>query len=208
MPRRKYISFTNELCQEIVDKYEATLDNKPRQTRIEVALWVKSKYSLHTASHERTIKRIVNSKSDIVTRIEEKGIHSKRQRVLASPGLDENPSIWVWQMYEQGVSVADEMIRSNELVETDDSKVSSLKFSNGWLRSFKKRHNFRCFKSHGESAEIDEEVLEEQLLGIQERLNNYTLNDIWNCDEFGLAYNMPSTSTINRKSTALCVLEI
>ena len=71
-----------------------------------------------------------------------------------------------------------------------------MKFSNGWLFSFKKRNGFKRFKSHGESASTNVNIIAQELPILREELSHYHLNDIWNADEFGLFYSMAPDTAI------------
>ena len=106
-------------------------------------------------------------------------------------------------MYERKVFVSDELIREKaKQIQTlyneqnpEDLRVD-LKFNNGWLEKLKARSRFKNYKSHGESGNVDLKVINSELPKLQEKLRSYSLNDIWNADEFGLFYQLPPTQTI------------
>ena len=51
-------------------------------------------------------------------------------------------------------------------------------FSNGWLRQFKKRHNLKQIRMHGESGSVSELVIGEAITGLKQLTNNYAWKDI------------------------------
>lgn len=105
-------------------------------------------------------------------------------------------------MWDRGVFLTDKIIQEkakrvqytmNQTVEPDERTY--LKFSNRQLALCKKRHNCKCFKSHGESF-ADDVATREALPRLQELCKNYNVNDIYNADEFGLAYSAALKSTV------------
>ncbi len=67
-----------------------------------------------------------------------------------------------------------------------------MKFNHGWLYKFQKRHNFKCYRSFGEDNDADETKISNRLTVIRSILSQYAASDIWDADEFGLFYSMPS----------------
>ena len=106
-------------------------------------------------------------------------------------------------MYERKVFVSDELIQEKARriqillnLEISEEHQLHLKFSNGWLQRLKIRNNFKCYKSHGESRNVDQNQIKSELPVLQERLKKYPLRDIWNANKFGLFYQMPLRETI------------
>ena len=58
-------------------------------------------------------------------------------------------------------------------------------FSAGWLTNFKRRHNIKSRKHHGEAASVPAEA-EAQMRAIQTLCGEYPEEDIFNMDETGL----------------------
>ncbi|CAG8605068.1 406_t:CDS:2, partial [Gigaspora rosea] len=63
---------------------------------------------------------------------------------------------------------------------------NELKFSNGWIRQFKKRNGLRNFKLHGEAG--------------SNIIQSYALNDVFNADETGLFFRMVPNQTLASRS--------
>ncbi|CAG8686848.1 10599_t:CDS:2, partial [Dentiscutata heterogama] len=68
-------------------------------------------------------------------------------------------------------------------------------FSNGWLYSFQKRHNFHKIKLYGESSSANMVAINLNLLIIICTINHYSLCDIYNMDETGLFYSLAPDHT-------------
>ncbi|KAI1000986.1 hypothetical protein K3495_g7209 [Podosphaera aphanis] len=63
-------------------------------------------------------------------------------------------------------------------------------FSNGWLGSFKNRHGIKSRPQHGEDGSVNEAAVAQQLAQVHELATEYHLDDIYNCDEYGLFWKM------------------
>ena len=105
-------------------------------------------------------------------------------------------------MFERNIFVSDEMIRCKafEILEENNTNNPidnplNLKLSNGWLHKFKKRNKFKRYYCSGESADLNVTNIIQDLPNIIQELRNFSLNDIWNADEFGLMYKMAPNST-------------
>jgi hypothetical protein len=64
----------------------------------------------------------------------------------------------------------------------------ALKFSSGWLQSFKKRNGIRQEKLQGEAASVDQAAIAEFLPLLRNKCSNYPSERIYNMDETGLFY--------------------
>ena len=63
-----------------------------------------------------------------------------------------------------------------------------LHLSNGWLTSFKDRHNLKEMKHHSEAGSADEEVVKSKRNTRPYQEKGYAWNDVFNMDETGLFY--------------------
>ena len=59
----------------------------------------------------------------------------------------------------------------------------SLRFSNGWVNKFKKRHALQHYQSHGEASSVDLTSIKEEHVRMQHELQGWDLNDVFNVDE-------------------------
>ena len=72
----------------------------------------------------------------------------------------------------------------------------NMQFRNGQLYSFKQRHNLKCYKSHEEQGDADDEGARAALPRFWQLAARYSLADIFNADGFGLCNSAAPKSTI------------
>ena len=65
---------------------------------------------------------------------------------------------------------------------------ADFKASNGWLESFKKRHNVACGVACGESASVSEMTVTEWTSRLPDLCRGYEVKDIFNMDETDVFY--------------------
>lgn len=81
-----------------------------------------------------------------------------------------------------------------KLIQYAGQKV--LKFSTRKLDGFKVRHNIKKYRQYGESGSINLVIVKEKLQEIQEVINLYTNENVYNIDEFGLFWKMTLDGTL------------
>ena len=89
------------------------------------------------------------------------------------------------------------MAKMNEQLPNDWKLM--LQFSEGWLSKFKTCHNLQSFKTHGESRNADNSVLEMELLPLVEKISCYPPENVYNADETALSYNAAPDRTYARE---------
>lgn len=72
---------------------------------------------------------------------------------------------------------------------------TNLVFSARWLYRFRKRQNFKCCHSHGESGYADVNAAQ-ALPHLRQLASEFYYNDIYNADEFAFWYIAAPTTTI------------
>ena len=84
------------------------------------------------------------------------------------------------------------------------SQEQEPKWSNGWLDRFKKRHNIKEYKLHGEggSADIHNEDAVKQMDNLRAECSGYALRDIFNMDETGLFWKLQPDRSLATHQTS------
>ncbi|KAI0996265.1 hypothetical protein K3495_g11914 [Podosphaera aphanis] len=132
----------------------------------------------------------------------------QRERPPKWPELDEALALWQEEK-ENFIPITGHLIRQqavrfwNRLPCYQGMEVPA--FSNGWLRSFKKRHAIKSRPRYGQDVSVNEAVVAQQLAQVQELATEYHPDDIYICDESGLFWKMTperglsTTSVIDSK---------
>jgi hypothetical protein len=118
---------------------------------------------------------------------------AKRARQTQHPEVTEMMDLWVLKALGDGIMLTGEVLRqkwttfANMVCIPDDER---LHLSNGWLASYKARHNLKQMTRHGEAGSAENEVVERERERIQDLIKKkgYTWNNIFNMDETGLFY--------------------
>lgn len=116
----------------------------------------------------------------------------KRVRRVQYPELDTVLYDWFLKFKRQ-VPMSGELIKQKaaiifEVLYPEEEK--GLKFSNGWLDTWKDRYKIKEFKRHGESGDVDLSVVNNNLPRLQSILGVYHLVDIYNMDETAFFYQL------------------
>ncbi|GES78741.1 tigger transposable element-derived protein 6-like [Rhizophagus clarus] len=107
----------------------------------------------------------------------------KRQNKLNFPEIEEALTLWVLKALENGVDISDQVLHEKAIAFASLYKVENFKGSNGWIGGFKKRHNLSCYLKQREAASAPLDKLDEFRKNLQDLIRNYSLEDVFNCDE-------------------------
>ena len=143
-----------------MSRKELTLDQKVELIKVHD----KSKKSLrHLADQfnigKTSVQNILKRKAEVLDAYEENvSGDRKRAKVYVTPNEELNIKTWEWfqKIRGQNLPVSGPTIQEQALIFSKDLGLDSFKASNGWLESFKKRHNISCKTLIGESANVSE----------------------------------------------------
>jgi hypothetical protein len=80
----------------------------------------------------------------------------------------------------------------------DDPKFKSL---NGWLQSFKSRHNLKCLTVCGESSEVFKDTVEAWHKRLRDLVVGYEPQNIWNSNETGCFFRALPNKTLAEEAS-------
>ena len=63
-------------------------------------------------------------------------------------------------------------------------------------KNFKKRNSFKRYRLFVESGDINIDAIISQLPALRKKISEYSINDVFNVDEFGLFYKLAPDSVI------------
>jgi hypothetical protein len=117
----------------------------------------------------------------------------QRERALRWPELDRALIKWVQESQSTlpltGEAIKEKATRFWRLLDCYQGMEVPM-FSNGWLNSFKKRHQIKSRARFGEEASINNTLIQQQITQVQAIARMYPPCDVYNCDETGIYWKM------------------
>ena len=147
------------------------------------------------------IQSILNNKQSIMDEYEANGQES-RKRHRVGDYQDVNDAVYKWYCLarERNIPITGPLLKEEALLIAKKlSPSSSFKASNGWLESFKKRHNIKHMTVSGECGDVPEETVTGWFERVAVLLTGYKPEDVWNTDETGCFYRALPDKTLSDK---------
>ncbi|KAE8264820.1 hypothetical protein A4X09_0g6849 [Tilletia walkeri] len=85
------------------------------------------------------------------------------------------------------------------LPEEDTAKHSANGWSDGWLANFKGAYKIKSHRRFGEAGSLDLDLIEAELPALKEKTGEYSREDIFNMDEFGLVIDVAVEKGLSTK---------
>ena len=151
-----------------------------------------------------TISEILSNQDKYLTLESLRTPGTKRLRTGDYPELEQCLYLWLIDKLKNGVSISDTILIRQAKIFGPCLSISDLEFSysQGWLEKFKSRYNIRQFEKQGESDSVDLKVYEEGKKIICEKVNKFSLDDVFNFDETALFYRLQPNKTLSNKATS------
>lgn len=111
--------------------------------------------------------------------------------------------MWDWfrTARSQSIPVSGRMLQEKALAFTKELGIEDFKASNGWLSSFRQRHNINIESICGESGSVSEKDVNDWCDKLPDILSGYSDRDIFNMDETGLFYRALPDKSLNIRGT-------
>ena len=145
------------------------------------------------------VQNILKRKRELTEQYEENA-NDGRKRQCVSTGNDKlNDVMWQWfnKMRAQLIPVSGPMIQEKALAIAKELGLPEFKASNGWLRSFKDRHNIAGARVCGESGSVDSTTVADWQEKLPSIIDGYSPSDIFNMDETGVFYRQMPVDNLN-----------
>ena len=134
------------------------------------------------------ISRIVQGKDRIVSDFETSGRNRKRKREGKEEEVSRALYVWFQHKLEQSARLSGPVLKT-KAKELAAARGSDFEPTEGWLCRWKIRHNLIYKREFGEKQHADVAAANEwKKAGMQEILEEYAPEDIFNADEFGLYF--------------------
>lgn len=111
--------------------------------------------------------------------------------------LDERIYNWFSAARSHNIPISGPIIQEKAKKVAQILSLHNFKASNGWLEAFRNRHNISFRALHGESANLDQNIVENWKKCFPNIAHGYEPYNIWNLDETGLFWRgLPQKSLI------------
>ena len=171
---KKYVTLSIGQKKELCEKKA----NNPSMLNTELARYYNIK--------PNTVSDILKRKAEYLL-ISSSEQDKKRFREPMYKEIDEAVSIWMSQFLSMNQTLRGDILQQKAKFFADRFGITGFNASAGWLTNFKKRNNLRLYVKSGEAASApDAEKLDEYRAIIAEKLSEYDLENIYNCDETGI----------------------
>lgn len=165
-----------------------------KETKVKSQRDVASKFGISLG----TVNRIVQKKREFES-LGEDNFSPNAKRIKKSNVEDVNDAVWQWFVTarNKNVPVSGPLIQEKARKIAEECGVTNFKASNGWLDRFRTRNNIKFKVLSGESAGVDPETVTTWKQRLDDIVDEYSADDIFNCDETGLFYRaMPNKSLV------------
>lgn len=110
---------------------------------------------------------------------------ASRKRSWGAKYEDIDTAVYEWYHLarERLVPVSGPMLQEEALMIACELRHNNFKASNGWLQSFKLRHNIKQLVVSGEAGDVREETVQAWRERLPTLVQRYASQDIWNEDE-------------------------
>ena len=146
------------------------------------------------------VQLILKKKDEIQAEFEANAPESrKRHRGTQFDEVNEVVYKWYTLARQRNVPVSGPMLQEEARYIAEKLGYGNFKASNGWLESFKSRHNLKQLTVSGEAADVAEETIEAWQERLKVLLKGYKAEDIWNEDETGCFYRALPEKTLSER---------
>ncbi|XP_065282735.2 tigger transposable element-derived protein 4-like [Dermacentor albipictus] len=147
---------------------------------------------------KQTVSDFLKNKDKILEAAEKpSGAQKKNASQGVHPKLEEALVVWLNSMTAKRLPVSGCILKEKAETLAVQMNIEDFKFSDGWLRNFKHRNDLKFKKMCGESGAVDSAVIEQYRNGkLQSLLQQFSADNVFNCDETGLFYKMLPERTL------------
>ncbi|KAE9020742.1 hypothetical protein PR002_g12449 [Phytophthora rubi] len=157
-----------------------------------LAEWIYATFKARVS--RATLARLRNLPSSYFSHVD---LSATKRRRVKFPQFERELREFFFQN-EAKTAMADDvlLLKAQELAERLGIDSTQLRFSNGWLQSFKKRKGIRSHVLHGEGGAVEDDAVRDARLELQELVAQFASDDVFNFDETALFYRLAPNRTL------------
>ncbi|KAG6618356.1 uncharacterized protein IUM83_01249 [Phytophthora cinnamomi] len=168
------------------------LKQNPGMNNPMLAEWIYATFKARVS--RATLARLRNLPSSYFSHVD---LSATKRRRVKFPKFERELREFFFQN-EAKTAMADDvlLLKAHELAERLGIDSTQLRFSNGWLQSFKKRNGIRSHVLHGEGGAVEDDAVRDARLELQELVAQFAPDDAFNFDETALFYRLAPNRTL------------
>ncbi|CAG8622078.1 14635_t:CDS:2, partial [Acaulospora morrowiae] len=182
----------NRLNQELLTFHTSITDQMQKHPNITlealaIEFGIKSN-TVHDILAEKDIWLALDKNSPLV--------NSKCRKTVRFPTIESALTLWVEHAIYYEQALTDEILKVKAQEFADKININDFKASPGWITNFKKCHNISQFIRQGEANSLPLENLPRFRNELQQLIQLYPIENIFNYDETALFYHLNSIKTL------------
>jgi len=124
-----------------------------------------------------------------------------RIRDVKFPELEGALKLWVEGREAQLQPITGPLIvaKAERLREALNLPIDAIRFSNGWVDEFKRRHALQHHQHHGEAGSVNLTSVKEERIRMRHELQGWDLNDVFNADETSFFWKTVQNNGLSTK---------
>lgn len=148
-----------------------------------------------------TVSDIIKKKSNYVAQYEANADSTRQRFKQTLKFQDINSLTWDWFQHAKAskIPISGPLLQEKALLFASILQVPDFKASNGWLESWRSRHNIRSMKISGDFAEVSPEIGDDTLSRLPTLCDGYLPENVYSCDECGFLYRALPDRTLATK---------
>ncbi|GBC30141.2 CENP-B homolog protein 2-like [Rhizophagus irregularis DAOM 181602=DAOM 197198] len=145
------------------------------------------------------IKELINQKDTF--RVLHKSCLNKKEEKMFKIFLRQRKELYKWLLVDPDSEEANKQRERPPCFPQVEETLAGFEIDNfvastGWIDKFKQRYHLKEYVKWGEAKSAPLEMLEEERRKLREIIKNYDLNDVFNCDETGLYWDLEPSKTL------------
>ena len=175
---------THQLTQKQTADYWQENGYRDRVSQKNISMWVKNE--------ERIRGEVVHGGAKAATR---------RIREVRFPELEGALKLWIEGREAQLQPITGPLIvaKGERLRDALNLPIDAIKFSNGWVDEFKRRHGLQHHQNHGEAGSVNLTSVKEERTRMWRELQGWDLNDVFNADETSFFWKATQNNGLSTK---------
>lgn len=149
------------------------------------------------------VYEILKNKDKIKSKWTDGNHHGDIKRKARKTGNEEINKIlyqWFLDARTRNLPVSGPILQEQAKLIAQRLGKEDFKASNGWLESFRTRHNITLKKICGEAKDVNIATVDDWKLKLRELIEDYAPENVGNCDETGLFFKALPSKTLTLKN--------